>query len=142
MATERGMDFGTQIVFSYGPLGFLEFPGVYLIDLGRLAFLWSGIVQILFCVSLLWCSRRAFGLPIGLVIALCAAALPSSDRILIAATVAGTAALLVDWNRRTRVAVAVGAGALCGMQLLGSLRAGPTLVVIVLVLLFALPDRR
>ncbi len=25
MATERGMDFGTEVLFTYGPLGFLSF---------------------------------------------------------------------------------------------------------------------
>lgn len=26
MATEHGMNYGTQVVFTYGPLGFLSFP--------------------------------------------------------------------------------------------------------------------
>lgn len=142
MAAERGMHFGTQIVFSFGPLGFLDFPGAYFIGLGRLAFLWSALVHLLFCVALLWAGRRAFGLVFGIAIVLFAAALPFSDPIVIAAAVVGAAALLEEWSARARLLLALGAGALAGMQLLGSLRAGPTLAVMGLAVLFGLPERR
>jgi hypothetical protein len=52
MAAERGLDFGTQIVFSFGPLGFLDFPGAYVVDLGRLAFASSALAH---CPSALPC---------------------------------------------------------------------------------------
>jgi hypothetical protein len=142
MAAERGMDFGTEIVFSYGPLGFLGVPSLFELDLARLAFAWSGLVHFALCVSLLWAARRAFGLPFGVVVALFVAALPFSDPILIAATVVAASALLGEWSLRMRLALAVGAGALSGMQLLGSLRAGPTLVAMSVVVLLGLPDRR
>lgn len=142
MATERGLNFGAQIVFSFGPLGFLDFPGAYVIDLGRLAFAWSALVHLSFCISLLWASRRAFGLLVGLAITLFAASMPSSDPILITAAVVGAAALLDEWSPRLRLILALGAGALTGMQLLGSLRAGPVLVVIGLAVLLGLPERR
>lgn len=142
MATERGLDFGTQVVFSFGPLGFLDFPGAFVIDLGRLAFLWSTLVHLSFCIALLWVSRRAFGLLVGLAITIFAASVPSSDPILIAATVVAAAALLEEWSPRLRLVFAVGAGALAGMQLLGSLRAGPVLVVMALAVLLGLPGRR
>lgn len=142
MAAERSMDAGTEIVFSFGPLGFLDFPGAYVVDLGRLAFAWSALVRLLFCVALLWASRRAFGLVFGVAIALFAAAMPSSDPIVIAAAVVGAAALLDEWSERTRLLLALGAGAIAGMQLLGSLRAGPALVVMALAVLLGLPGRR
>jgi hypothetical protein len=142
MAADRGLDFGTQIVFSFGPLGFLDFPGAFFVGLGRLAFAWSALVHLSFCVALLWASRRAFGLLIGLALTLFAAAMPFSDPILIAAAVAGAAALLGEWSSRLRIAFALGAGAIAGMQLLGSLRAGPVLVVMALAVLLGLPDRR
>ena len=69
MAAARGMNAGTEIVFSYGPLGFLGIPALYEVGLGRLAFAWFGLVQVAFCISLLWGARRAFGLPVGLVVA-------------------------------------------------------------------------
>ncbi|MDX6602838.1 MAG: hypothetical protein QOF13_2040 [Solirubrobacterales bacterium] len=142
MAADRGLDFGTQIVFSFGPLGFLDFPGAFVIDLGRLAFAWSALVHLSFCVALLWASRRAFGLLVGLAITLFAAAMPSSDPILLAAAVLAAAALLDEWSSRLRLAFALGSGALAGMQLLGSLRAGPVLVVMALAVVLGLPGRR
>lgn len=142
MASERGLDFGTQIVFSFGPLGFLDFPGAYAVDLGRLAFLWSTLVHLSFCIAVLWASRRAFGLLIGLAITVFVASMPSSDPVLITAVVIGAAALLDEWSPRLRLGFALGAGALAGMQLLGSLRAGPVLLVIGLAVLLGLPERR
>ncbi len=142
MAGERGLDAGTQIVFSYGPLGFLGLPNFFEIWPGRLAFAWSALVHAAFCIALLWGTRRAFGLVVGLAVTALAASNPVGDPILIAAAVVGTAALLGEWSARARLRLAVGAGALSGMQLLGSLRAGPTLVAMGIAVLLGLPDRR
>jgi hypothetical protein len=142
MATQRGLDFGTQVVFSFGPLGFLDTPGAIELDLGRLAFLWSALVHLSFCIAVLWASRRAFSLLPGLALTLFAASMPSSDPVLITAAVVCAAALLDEWSPRLRLAFALGAGALAGMQLLGSLRAGPVLVVMALAVLLGLPERR
>jgi hypothetical protein len=142
MASERGLDFGTQIVFSFGPLGFLDFPGAYVVDLGRLAFLWTTLVHLSFCIAVLWASRRAFGLLVGLAITVFVASMPSSDPVLITAAVVGAAALLDEWSPPLRLGFALAAGALAGMQLLSSLRAGPVLVVIGLAVLLGLPERR
>lgn len=142
MAAARGFDAGTQIVFTYGPLGFLDFPGAFEIGLGRLAFAWSGLIHLLLCIALLWASRRAFGLLAGLAIVLFATTMSFSDSLLIVAAVIGAAALLDEWSARMRLLLALGAGSLAGMQLLGSLRAGPVLVVMALAVLLGLPDRR
>ncbi len=142
MAGERGMDAGTQVVFTYGPLGFLGLPNLFEIWPGRIAFFWSSLVQIALCTGLLWGSRRAFGLIPALLITLFAAAVPTADPILIAATVLCAAALLGEWSLRWRLWLAVGIGALGGMQLLGSLRAGPTLLAMGFATLLGLPDRR
>lgn len=142
MATERGLDAGTQIVFTYGPLGFLGFPTFYEIDLGRLAFAWSLLAHIVLCVSLLWAARRAFGFAAGILVATCAAVTPSPDPLLLAAAVVGAAAILGEWSARARMALVVVGGALAGMQLLGSLRAGPTLVAMGVAVLVGMPERR
>lgn len=142
MAGERGLDAGTQIVFAYGPLGFLGFPSMFEIWPGRLAFVWSALAHGALCIGLLWASRRAFGLIAGLAIALCASLTPGSDPILVAAAVTGAAALLDDWSPRAHLRLAVAAGVLAGMQLLGALRVGPTLVVMAVGVFLGLPERR
>jgi hypothetical protein len=50
--------------------------------------------------------------------------------------------LLDEWSPRLRLAFAMVAGVLAGMQLLGSLRAGPVLFVMALAVLLGLPGRR
>lgn len=142
MAADRGMDAGTQIVFSYGPLGFLGLPALYEVGLGRIAFVWFGLFQVAFCVSMLWATRRAFGLPVALVVTTFAAVTPFDDPILVAVAVLGAAALLDDWSPNLRLGFAAGVGALAGMQLLSSLRAGPALIVMGAAVLIGLPDRR
>ena len=142
MATARGMNAGAEIVFSYGPLGFLDFPSLYDVWLGRLAFGWSLGVQMALCASLLWVARRAFGLIFGVVITVFAAALPFTDPILIVGTVVGITALLGNWDRRAYLMFAIGAGALVGLELLTSLRAGPALAVMAIAVLLGLPERR
>ncbi len=142
MAAEHGLEAGAQIVFTYGPLGFLGLPNVFGIWMGRIAFFWYVLVQIAFCSGLLWASRRAFGLPIGLVLTFIAASVPTADPILLAATVLCAATLTSEWSFRARLAVAVGIGALSGIELLGSLRAGPTLLAMGFATMLGLPDRR
>jgi hypothetical protein len=142
MAAERGMDFGTQIVFTYGPLGFLTQPSVAVVWLGRLAFLWAALVQTGVCIALLWASRRAFGLVAGLFLTGLAAVMAMADPVLIPVTVVGIAVLSGDWSPRARIRLAICAGALAGLELLASLRGGPTLVLMAMAVLFSLPDRR
>lgn len=142
METARGMHAGTEIVFTYGPLGFLGIPNLYVVWLGRIAFFWTAAVQVALCIGLLAASRRAFGLLIGFAVTLFAAAMPFVDPILIVGTFACVAALLGDWELRPRLAFALAAGALTAIQMLDSLRAGPTLLVMSLAVLLALPDRR
>jgi hypothetical protein len=142
MAVERGMDAGTQIIFTYGPLGFLSFPNMFDAWLGRIAFAWFALAQVAYCCALLWGSRRAFGVIGGVIVTAVAATTPVGDPILIAVAVLAAAALLGDWSLRSRLVLATGTGALAGMQLLGSLRAGPTLVVMGAAALFGLPERR
>jgi len=142
MATERGLHAGTEVVFTYGPLGFLGVPSVYMVWLGRIAFFWTLLVQLAFCVGVLWAARRAFGLPLGFLVAGFAASALLSDPPLLAVTVLCAAALCGDWSPRARLALAIGLGVLSGIELLGNLRIGPTLPVMALATLLGLPDRR
>jgi hypothetical protein len=58
MAAHRGLGFGSQIVFTYGPLGFLRTPFLWYGDLGVLAFLYHVVINALFSISLVWALRR------------------------------------------------------------------------------------
>lgn len=142
MATERGLHAGTEIVFTYGPLGFLGLPSVYAVWLGRVAFLWTVLQQVALCAALLWAARRAFGLPVGFLLVGFAAAALLSDPPLLAIAVLCAAALCGDWSPRATPALAIGLGVLSGIELLGNLRVGPTLPAMAIATLLGLPDRR
>jgi hypothetical protein len=58
MATKEGLHFGTQVVFTYGPLGFLDGLTWYG-DLAVLAFFYSAALYVGFSVALVWALRRS-----------------------------------------------------------------------------------
>jgi hypothetical protein len=58
MAGHRGLHFGSQVIFTYGPLGFLSVPGLWYQELAVPAFLYSALLYIALCVSLIWALRR------------------------------------------------------------------------------------
>ena len=75
MASAQGLDFGGDVIWTYGPLGFLKVPQV---TYGTYAVLGAGYtiaVQIALGTTLVWSARRTFPLPIAVAIALLAAML-------------------------------------------------------------------
>ena len=110
--------------------------------LGRIAFLWVSLSQIALCTALVWSTRRAFGVLVAVPLTFIAVSITNADPLLIAATALCAAALFGEWTFRSRLAFAIGIGALSGIQLLGSLRAGPTLLAMGFATLLGLSDRR
>ncbi len=74
MAAEQGLRFGKEVVFTYGPLGFLNSRIVFFSGLGVLSFLYAAALYVLFCVGLVWALRRALPLVLTLVVAFLAVA--------------------------------------------------------------------
>lgn len=58
MGVHDGLHWGTDIVFTYGPLGFLQTQLVWFTGQTVLSFLYSGLVYVVFCVGLVWALRR------------------------------------------------------------------------------------
>lgn len=58
IAAHRGLQFGTQVVFTYGPLGFLVQPWMWYSGLAAIAFVYQSVLHVLLCVSLVWALRR------------------------------------------------------------------------------------
>lgn len=80
MAARRGMHFGSQIVFTYGPLGFMRIPGLWYQGLGIVSFVYWGGLYVLLCVSLVWVVRRPLGAVAAFVLTLLTlAAAPSVE---------------------------------------------------------------
>jgi hypothetical protein len=61
MAAHDGRDFGTQIVFTYGPLGYLAFPDLWYSNLAAFAFLFSSTIYLTFSCTLVWALSRSLG---------------------------------------------------------------------------------
>ncbi len=142
-ALHDGLDFGPDVVFTYGPLGFLREPLLVYPWSARLAFAWGALVQFALVATLIWGLRKTFGslLIAALVALLLAAAIVQEPTVVIAFT--GCVALTAGLVRgRHAQLVALGLGALCGIELLSKLNAGITLGLLAIVAVAAAPSPR
>jgi hypothetical protein len=58
LAHLHNLHFGNDIVFTYGPLGFLAYPGMFTPAVAVEALAYFAAVQFVFCFTLLWFARR------------------------------------------------------------------------------------
>jgi hypothetical protein len=142
-ALHDGLHFGPDVVFTYGPLGFLREPLLVYPWSARLAFVWGLLVQFALAATLIWGLRRAFGslLVAALVAVPLAAAIWQEPTIVIGFT----AALALAAGRargRPAQALALGLGALTGIELLSKLNTGITLAVLAAIALLVAPAPR
>jgi hypothetical protein len=130
LAFEHGLHFGTEVVFTYGPLGFLEVPGLQDSGMWMLAIAYQSFIHVAVAISLLWAARRA--LPLLPAAALCYVTLVISP-------LEGAVLLLVFiWcvtavsNRAPSFAVtlvAFAGGSLATIELLGKANFGISVLV-------------
>jgi hypothetical protein len=142
MATYQGLHFGPDILFTYGPLGFLHHPVLAYPWTTRLAFAYSALEHFALAGALVWALRRHWALPLAVPLAVLLAAMPFQEPMPIVAFI-GAVALL------TRAPVLPAphrwlalAGALAGLELLAKLNTGVTMALLGLVLVAVWPDRR
>jgi hypothetical protein len=89
MGVEQGLHWGKDIVFTYGPLGFLQTQLVWFTGQTVLSFLYSGLIYVVFCVGLVWSLRRRLPLPLACLAAFaCVAVLPLLEMSLLSAVFA------------------------------------------------------
>jgi hypothetical protein len=144
MATHGGLHYGTEFVFSYGPLGFLALPLVFYSGFGVLSLLYLGLLYIAFCIALVWALRRRFPAWFCLVFGFALLGLlPLVEEALVLATLAALA--LLQTKERPEWAVwlfVVLAASFAAVEALTKLSTGPVvLVVLVLAVLGARPRR-
>jgi hypothetical protein len=68
-AASHGLDFGHDVVFTYGPLGFLSVPLLGIGHVGWLALAFAIIAQLVLAVVVLARATRLYGIVIGVVVA-------------------------------------------------------------------------
>lgn len=134
MAAHDGKQFGTDIVFTYGPLGILREPWLFYPGaLSLVPYLYDAAIFTGFCVALIAVLRRRVGwLPASL-IALALLLLLEQTEATVA--LAMFASILIIERRpgdRMLMLFAIGGGLLSGIELLGKLSVGPVVVVILL----------
>jgi hypothetical protein len=145
LAAAEGLDHGTEVVFTYGPLGFLEQPMVTDGLLATLAAVYLLAIRALLAASLLWAARRSFPWPLAALLALAVAALTprAVGSVVLALAVVWCLVALDDeappWSAR---ALAVGGGALAALELLIRANVGLTVLALVAVPLVAIPRGR
>jgi hypothetical protein len=140
MATEQGLQYGTEIVFSYGPLGFLRLPFLWFAGLGSVAFVYSAVVYAALAVALVWTLRRRVGAPVAVLLAtLILIAVPSIEYTVALAALAAFGILGHNLPRHGLLLVCTLGAVFAAIEALVKLSSGP---VIVLVLLIALIGAR
>ena len=124
MAVERGLRWGVDVVFTYGPLGFLSVPQLYSPTLGALAWAFVGLVHLAVCGAIAWLSfrreNRWTGLLLAVVGALLVAPLQPTTGLVVLAMALAAGLLLRSRepadDRRPMVGMAV-IGAIAGLTL-------------------------
>jgi hypothetical protein len=137
MAAHFGVTFGNHIVFTYGPLGFLNVTQVWYQDLARISFLYLILVRLILAVAIYAAARRSFGTVAGFLIAAFVLAL-SEDLVDIAVLIAAVYVVQVQPGARTKLLFMATAGALAAFELLIKVSVGLELTVMAVVLVFAL----
>lgn len=143
MATGSGLDFGREVVFTYGPLGFLGTPALYDQQLWIVACLFQAALHFALALSLLWVARRALPLPVALAACYCLLVVGQLEAsAVLLAFLWGFAALgRLDLPFSPR-ALAIAGGALAALELLVKANYGLAILGLGLVTLLGLPNRR
>ena len=143
MAAHRGLHFGTQVVFTYGPLGFLSAPILYYTGLAWLAFLYQSALHVLLCVTLVYSLRRPLGLiPAALAAFVVVSLAPIADVPTLLAASWCVTALLDDQSPFAIWVVTLGGAVLGAIETLIEVRPGPLIVVMCVITLLTLKRRR
>jgi hypothetical protein len=142
IAVHEGLQWGSDIVFTYGPLGFMNGQGLWYTDLGVLAFLYLASLYVAFCVTLVWALRRLVPALPALVIAfLIVAVLPLVEQAIVVALLLSMRALEGERRERTIYALLAGGATFAAIEMLIKFSAGPVIAAFFLIALIGLRAR-
>ncbi len=146
-ALRDGLDYGPDVLFTYGPLGSLHVPLLVYPWSARLAFAWWALMHLVLVATLLWAltlGLRSRVLAVILAIPL-AMTLGGAPDLAVNAVVTfiGAVALIAGLARgRWAPALAVGLGALAGLAVLDKLNTGVTVAALGVIGIAAAPSPR
>lgn len=143
LAFEQGMRFGTEVVFTYGPLGFLEVPSLQDSGLWMVSIAYQSALHVAIAITVLWAARQA--LPLVLAIALAYVALiisPLPATVVLLAFIWCFAALSDRAPSFALPLVVFGGGSLAAIELLGKANYGVSVLVFCTITVLGARDRR
>jgi hypothetical protein len=146
MAAHHGLHFGPDLLFTYGPLGFLESGGLYFTGTAALSALFVSSLHLAVIVAVLWRLRRSFRPWIAVVLTLAFAELiryvGATETLVIPVLVLGTAVIEDDAHPTLRRWIVPIAALSTALAVLMKADAGITLIAVSLVIVwFASPGR-
>lgn len=142
MATKEGLQFGKEVVFTYGPLGFLQGQIVWFGDLAVPAFLYSASLYVVFCATLVWALRRVLPAVAAFAIAfLVVAILPLLEQSILVAALVCLGTLERKRSQRAILALAIGGATFSALEVLVKLSNGPIVAALFLIALIGLRAR-
>lgn len=142
---EEGHQFGDELIWNYGPLGFLNIrPLIYYGDVATSTFVYQWALQLLLASTLYAAARRSYPAPAAFVVAFVVLALLVDRALLLAFAWCVLALTRPDDAPRDALArwFPVAIGVLAGILVLAKINQGVEIVAIAVATLVARPARR
>ena len=131
MAIHDGLSFGPDVVYTYGPLGFLFSPILWFDGLAVISFLYGVAVWIGLATALVWSIRRNLGAIAAVLIAFVVLALFTAVEAALAISVLWAYAVLVPERPRWALeALVVGGAVFAAIEILIKLSVGPIVIAV------------
>ena len=145
MAVHDGLSFGTRVVFTYGPLGFLTQPEVWHVHLAILAFIYTVAIRFGVAAAIYHRARATFSSVIAFAIAVVVVSvglgMAQNGEVVLMMIVAAWA-LDRGITGDLSIGFAALAGAYVGFQSLSRISVGVVLGLVLAILVVGLPERR
>ncbi|MGB7686542.1 MAG: hypothetical protein WBL45_12270 [Solirubrobacterales bacterium] len=142
MAIRDQLQWGTEIIFTYGPLGFLTGPTIWYQGSGLLNFAYHAALFVGLCMTLVWALRRLVGpLPAFAIAFLIVTVLPVVEQSLVVAALLCMRALEGERSERVLISLVVGGATFAAIEVLIKLSAGPVIAAFFLIALIGLRAR-
>jgi hypothetical protein len=142
MAVHDGLQWGRDVVFTYGPLGFMNGQGVWYGDLGIIAFAYLSSLYVAFCIALVGTMRRLIGaLPAVAIAFLIVTVLPLIEQAIVVALLLSMRALQGERSERAVYALMLGGATFAAVEVLIKFSAGPVIATFFLIALIGLRAR-
>jgi hypothetical protein len=142
LSAVMGLDAGREVIFTYGPLGFLAFRNAIFDSTALWSALYIVAVRYTLCASLLWVARRNFPVLIAVPLAVAGALVVYDEELTAIAFLWSAAALGPGAPLRSERLAVYGSALLAGLAILVKPSVGVNVLAITGITVLALPGPR